>query len=235
MTPSNFGSTDMADKIIESTFKYRRANEKKLLYYGFAPQNGGYAYSAAIADGQMQLTVFTDLNEVTTRVIDVESGEPYSLFLVDSASGAFIGKVKGDYEQILCDIAEKCFDREVFKGALSAPVIRYVAQKYGDEQEFLWQKLPDAAVWRRKDNRKWYGLIMNIEKRKLGLDGDDSVDALNLRTDPAQIDALVDGKRYFYGYHMNKRSWITVTLDGALSLNEICRLIDISYILAAKK
>lgn len=37
--------------------------------------------------------------------------------------------------------------------------IEYVRKKYGDELEFLWTKFPDNAAWRRKDNRKWYGVL----------------------------------------------------------------------------
>lgn len=37
------------------------------------------------------------------------------------------------------------------------------------------------------------------------------------------------------GYHMNKRHWNTLILDGSLPENEIKRLIDHSYALVAKK
>lgn len=33
---------------------------------------------------------------------------------------------------------------------------------------------------------------------------------------------------------MNKKHWITICLDGTVSLEEIFRLIDMSFILAAK-
>ena len=38
---------------------------------------------------------------------------------------------------------------------------------YCDELEFLWQKFPDNAVWRRKDNKKWYGALLTVSKEKL--------------------------------------------------------------------
>lgn len=37
------------------------------------------------------------------------------------------------------------------------------------------------------------------------------------------------------GYHMNKRHWITITLDGSVPYHEVRFLIDLSYDLVVKK
>ena len=37
------------------------------------------------------------------------------------------------------------------------------------------------------------------------------------------------------GYHMNKRHWNTVVLDGSVPRNELLELIDLSYTLVVKK
>ncbi|MBF1207631.1 MAG: MmcQ/YjbR family DNA-binding protein, partial [Fusobacterium periodonticum] len=42
----------------------------------------------------------------------------------------------------------------------------------------------------------------------------------------------IDNKRYFPAYHMNKKHWCTICLDGTVELEKIYRLIDISYELA---
>jgi len=43
-----------------------------------------------------------------------------------------------------------------------------------------------------------------------------------------------DEKSYFPGYHMNKKHWITICLDGSVPIEEIfCRL-DESFAFAAK-
>ena len=36
------------------------------------------------------------------------------------------------------------------------------------------------------------------------------------------------------GYHMNKKHWYTILLDDSVPLEEICRRIDRSYLLAVK-
>ncbi|MDE7373128.1 MAG: MmcQ/YjbR family DNA-binding protein, partial [Clostridia bacterium] len=61
------------------------------------------------------------------------------------------------------------------------------------------------------------------------------VSVIDLRLDLANDTKLIDGERYFAGYHMNKRTWFTMCLDGSVPLDRICALIDKSYILAKKK
>ena len=59
---------------------------------------------------------------------------------------------------------------------------------------------------------------------------------VNLKCDPERALELRD--RYeaiIPGYHMNKRHWNTVILDGSLPDNLIRELIDHSYQLVAKK
>ena len=113
-------------------------------------------------------------------------------------------------------------------------IIEYVRKKYGDELEFLWEKFPDNAIWRRKDNKKWYGALLTVSKRKLGIDSDEIIEIIDLRMKPEDIEKRVDMKKYFPGYHMNKKHWITICLDKTVPYEEICSRIDESYVLAVK-
>lgn len=219
-----------------SAFKHKSPNFKKLTDYGFAYKDGKYVYATQILDGQFEMTVEIDSDgSANATVVDISANEPYTLHLVAEASGAFVGRVRAEYEDVLMDIADNCFYRDVFKEDIARKVIEYVSDTYGDELEFLWEKTPTGAIWRRKDNRKWYGIMMIISKRKLGFDCDDEVSVIDLRLDPENDASLVDGKKYFKGYHMNKRTWFTMCLDGSVPCEEICRLMDKSYILAKKK
>ncbi|MCM1306595.1 MAG: MmcQ/YjbR family DNA-binding protein [Bacteroides sp.] len=219
-----------------NAFKHKSPNFEKLIAFGFSFENGRYVYSTQILDGQFEMTVeIAEDGEVAATVIDLATDEPYTLHLVAEASGAFVGQVRTEFEDVLSKIADGCFFRDVFKEDVARGVIEYVRKTYGDELEFLWDGLPTGAIWRRKDNRKWYGIMMIISKRKLGLDCDDEVSVIDLRLDLANDAELVDGKRYFAGYHMNKRTWFTICLDGSVPIDEICRYIDKSYELALKK
>ena len=111
-------------------------------------------------------------------------------------------------------------------------LIAYVREKYGDELEFLWEKFPKDAIWRRRDTKKWYAVIMEISERKLNLDSDNIVEVIDLRG--RALENFVDGEKYFPGYHMNKKSWYTIRLDGSVTFEEICKRLDESYQLATK-
>lgn len=221
--------------MIEQIFKHKSLNENKLTPFGFVLQNGVYTYETEILDGQFKMFVKVKSNgEIFTEVIDTMTNEPYTLHLVESASGSFVGSVRREYEAILSEVADKCFDREVFKSKQSHEIINYVFEKYGGELEFLWEKFDSNAIWRREDNKKWYGILLILSKRKLGINSDEVIEIIDLRAEPETIESIVDNKRFFAGYHMNKKHWITIPLDGTLPTEEIYRFIDVSYTLAKK-
>ena len=52
---------------------------------------------------------------------------------------------------------------------------------------------------------------------------------LDLRYQKDEIDKIIDNKKIYPGYHMNKKSWITINLDNTVNINKIYKLIDNSY------
>ena len=129
-------------------------------------------------------------------------------------------------------IKKKCFEDEIFKANYTKEVINYIKNKYGDELEFLWEKSPNNAVIRRKSSNKWYAVILTISKRKLNLDSDELIEIINLHNSPEEIEKIIGNKKYFPAYHMNKKHWCTICLDGTVELKEIYKLIDVSHELA---
>lgn len=219
----------------EITLKNRKVNIDKLISFGFEEQEGHYAYTADLVDGQMTLTVaVSPEGGVRTAVTDTANGEEYVLHLVSGAVGAFVGRVKAEYEAVLEDISARCFDWDVFKSEDAQRLIVHVRDRYGDELEFLWKRFPDNAIWRRQDTGKWYAALLTVAKHKLGLKGTDPIEILDLRIPPEKMEDTVDHKRFFPGYHMNKKHWYTLLLNGSVPFDEICRRVDESYGLAQK-
>lgn len=214
-------------------FKHKTPNIPKLLSYGFRAAENGYIFETDVAEGQFRLRVsVTESGEVETVLTDVLTDEPYTLHLVAEASGAFVGRVRTEFEKALQEIAENCFETEIFKSDYAKKLIGYVREKYGIDPEYLWEKFPENAIWRRKDNQKWYGAILTTDGKKFGREG--SVELLDMRMETEMLERMVDDKNYFRGWHMNKKHWVTVLLDGSVSLEEIFRMIDNSYLLAKK-
>ena len=118
--------------------------------------------------------------------------------------------------------------------SLRGEAIEYVRKKYHAEPERLWLRWPDYAVFRHEDNQKWFGIIMDLPREKLGLKGDRRVDVLNVKLpDPQLIELLVHKEGYFRGYHQSKGSWLSILLDGTVPMAEIIALVDMSYLATA--
>jgi predicted DNA-binding protein (MmcQ/YjbR family) len=106
-----------------------------------------------------------------------------------------------------------------------------VKKKYGNEPEYLWLRFPDYAVFRHEDNRKWYGLIMDVPRKNLGLPGEGRVDILNVKLDDLLLaDMLVQREGYLRGYHLNCGNWISILLDGTVAQEDVLQWLDESYL-----
>lgn len=117
----------------EKELKNKEINETALLKYGFTKVQNGYIYHTTICNGQFEMIVEVQGNQMTSKLIDCASEEEYILADIEDSAGEFVGKV------------------------------------------------------------------------------------------------------VFPGYHMNKKSWITIILDGAMKTKRICELIDNSYALSSAK
>ena len=127
--------------------------------------------------------------------------------------------------------ADLCAMAEVWgKMTMRQIITDYIKDKYDVLPEYPWAKYDSNAVFRHKENRKWFALIMDVRRDKVGLDEEGCVPVINLKIDdPALRDMLVHEKGIMPAYHMSKAHWITVLLDGTVSEEEVCNLLEISY------
>ena len=218
---------------IKDFIKNKKINFKKLKEFGFELIDNSYCYHTSLLKNQFKMTIKINLdNSIFTEIIDTETNEPYVLHLLEIKRSGYSEKIYKAYSEILEKIKKVCFEDEIFKANYTKEIVAYVKNKYGDELEFLWEKSPKNAVVRRKSSNKWYAVILTIPKRKIGLKSDEVIEVINLHNIPKEIEKLIDYKRYFPAYHMNKKHWCTICLDGTVELKEIYKLIDISYELA---
>ena len=218
---------------VKDLIKDKKIDLKRLEKFGFKLINKSYYYYTSLLKNQFKMFVKINLdNSIFTELIDTETNETYVLHLLEERRNGYSEKVYRAYSKVLEKIKKECFEDEIFKTDYTKEVVDYVKNKYGDELEFLWEKSPKTAVVRRKNSNKWYALILTLSKRKLNLDSDEAVEIINLHNSPEEIEKLIDNKRYFPAYHMNKKHWCTICLDGTVELEKIFKLIDISYELA---
>lgn len=207
----------------------------KLITFGFKQFGEEYEYITDILDGLLVMQVkILNNGSLKTKLTDSITKEEYTLHQNSDATGQFVGKVRQEYELILKDIKEKCFEKDVFKKTQTRTVISYIKTKYNSKLEFLWSKFPEAAITRRKDNKKWYAVFLIIPESKLGFSSNQKVEIICLRINLDSRNSLIDCKNYFPGYHMNKKHWCTIILNNSIEINEIYKRIDDSFKLAKK-
>ena len=111
----------------------------------------------------------------------------------------------------------------------------YIKELYNIEYDCPFEDEMDAWVFRHPDNKKWFALVMTIKKRKLGIDSDDYIDVVNLKCAPEIMDDLYFEGGIFPAYHMNKKHWLTLALDGSCEDETVKWVTRISYDLTKKK
>lgn len=115
-------------------------------------------------------------------------------------------------------------------------IFAYIQKKYKVSPEYPWAQYDDYAVFRHSDNKKWFALVMSVEKSKLGLSEIEYVDVINLKIDDMMYrDILLQTEGILPAYHMSKEHWITVLLDGTVEEFKIYDLIDASFLATASK
>lgn len=119
--------------------------------------------------------------------------------------------------------------------SLKDEIIRFIDDEFDVKPEYPWQKTPDSAVFRHYSNKKWFAAILNVSAKHLGLEGDEIKEIIDLKSDEMLIEDLKKQNGYFPAYHMNKRHWITVLLDGSVPIDEIINLIKLSYVMTDNK
>lgn len=108
-------------------------------------------------------------------------------------------------------------------------LIELIEKEYGVLPERPWQRDPRSMTFNSPENNKWFALIMPVNLKSLGLDGEGEMWIVNLKAseDFGLISMGMQGIRP--AYHMNKRHWITVYLDGSVQMPMIKQLLDMSY------
>ena len=116
-----------------------------------------------------------------------------------------------------------------------AELVKYIRNHYGTEPDHPWIKYPNYGVFRHGSNKKWFAVIMDVPKEKLGLPGEEALQVVNFKCDPILLGSLLGEKGFFPAYHMSKASWITAALDGSVADDKMKMLLDMSFEATAPK
>lgn len=111
-------------------------------------------------------------------------------------------------------------------------IFEHIKEKYDTFPDYPFDD--DTAVLRNRYG-KWYGIIMHVSKTCLGMQKDEKAWVLNVKCDPEVIRSLIQEPGFLPAYHMNKKHWISILLDGSVETEEIYSLISVSYELVTQR
>ena len=227
---------------IPSIFKNKTLDADKLRKYGFTSSQSGFEKSFPIISQsgfeksfpimKKQYKVIVSIMADGTadfRVFDCEAGEEYILAHVYNSTGSFVSEVHKECEEILKDIALKCYITEYFKWEQSKRILQFIKDSYNAEPEFLWSSLPECAALRAPGKKPWFAVIGRVKKEKFGLEEAGVVEVINLKDEPKYVKAHIESGIAMPAYHMNKQHWYTLFLDDTLTDNQIHSLVMKSY------
>lgn len=118
---------------------------------------------------------------------------------------------------------------------LKNDVCNFIKNQYNVTPEVLWVKYPNYLVFRNKQNKKWFAIIMNVTKNKLGLNGNEFVDILNVKCDNIATKMFTEQEGIMPAYHMNKQNWVSILLNGKCNKNTVFFMIEQSYLMIQKQ
>ena len=211
-------------------FKKYTPDFNKLVEYGFKKNKTRYFCEKLFKNREFKAIIEISKDGIITgKVIDIENNDEFLPLKVETTQGAFVGELREEYKTILTDIRDNCFSKNYFMFPQANRIANIIIQKYGDAPKFMWEQYPDYGVFKNPVNNKWYGMIGNIDYSKLGFDNKKTVEIINIKLDKDEIQKLLKKDGFYPAWHMNKKSWITITLDETISDNEIMDLIEESH------
>lgn len=217
-------------EIEKEIFKKSIADFNRLKQYGFILIDNHYVFNKTFFHNEFKATIIVDKNSiVTSKVVDLDTGEEYSNIKNSAFTDGFVLKVREAYEILLNDIKTKCFVSRYFCSKQGMMILDYIDETYHIYPEFLWPKHPSYGVFRHQDNKRWFAIIMLINKNKIA-DTSGEIEIINLKLEKQKIKELLKNKKgYYSAYHMNKQNWITLSLDDSIADDILLGLIDESF------
>ena len=216
-------------KIEEELFKKYRVNFNKLTNYGFGLVDNLYYLSKPIFNGDFEVGISISQEGILeAKIFDTAFGEEYLNHNISSINGEFVNQVRQEYEELLIEIRNNCFEKLPFIFDQTNRIVKMIEKKYHDLPEFVFKEDDNDGIFRNQKSKKWYGIIMKVNGEKLGLDNLE-IEVINVKLQQELITSLLSKKGYYKAYHMNKKYWISIVLDDSLTDQEIMDCIEMSH------
>ena len=221
----------------DAYFKKKVLKPDSLEPFGFTATEQGYEFRKTLIAEELEARLFIDLEgKLTGQVVDSDLDEPYDIFRSPQATGTYVGQVREAYGELLSQVADSCYEDQLFSSPQANRLAKFLAQEFSDQADHPFEKEPSYLSFRV--DGKWYALFFPLKGEKLGLDGEKAeltYDVVNLKVNPTQMDKLLKMDGVFPSYHMSKKTWVSLVLDETLPDQTIFELLSESRSLVAPK
>ena len=97
---------------------------------------------------------------------------------------------------------------------------RMIHDRFGVEPDYPFADDFVTAVFRRKDNLKWFAIVMSVDAKKLKIGAYGELDIVNLKCTDEDREELAQTEAVLRAYHMNKKRWLSIVLDEQEDFDE---------------
>ena len=220
--------------IEENIFKRTIIDFDRLEKFGFIKSDNKWTYRKLFMDNDFMAVVnITPNGNVSGKVLETATDDEFLPLRVENMEG-YVGDVRTEYQKILENIKNNCCQINYFVRPQANRLTQAIFAAYGDEPVFPWDNY-DAGVFKNQNNGKWYALIMNINRSKLDKKLAGDIEIVNIKLDEAKIPQLHQKNGFYPAYHMNKKNWISITLDDTVADEILLTLVNESHSFTLKK
>lgn len=113
---------------------------------------------------------------------------------------------------------------------------RMIHDRFGIEPDYPFADDFVTVVFRRKDNLKWFAIVMSVDAKKLKIGAYGELDIVNLKCTDEDREELAQTEGVVPAYHMNKKRWLSIVLDEQEDFDEkLAELVQKSFDLTASQ
>ena len=169
--------------------------------------------------------------KVTAEAVDSGSGEEYLPMNIEAYTGSYVGQAREEYRAILERVSSECFTDMPFMSDQANRICRRIHDELKEDPDYPFSGgSKDAAVFRHERTGKWFAIVMNVKKSVLDKgSSDEMTDVMNVKIDPDSREELLKEPGLYICYHMNKKMWISIALDGSCPDDRVMELVKDSF------
>ena len=187
----------------------------------FSSQMEGFCFQVVSASKKQGLEIVA-LDEVNER---------YTLFDIPTTSSSIAQALREEAEELVFQwMHPEQSDIEEARQKWTKWITEHIVPYRGNPFEKT-----EALGFMVEDKGKWYGLMMQVPLRKLGVASKADALILNVKIHPEDKERLIATDGIFEAYHMNKKHWISIALNVCSDDALVKECIYTSYKCVAKK